>query len=187
MFLRFSGYGYFSIGNYPRIWTVGVKSIYPRHSCGMFDASTSMVDRHNANRLTALVSIFEEHFSRKAPATQTDNHIKDTVIIFGHVARHLDSTDCCIPDIVDRLFEARKALPDLSPLVKLMRPRLPSLVGSLMEDLLNTPKCATWCGASYGLAGALKGTGIAGIKHAKLYQTIPSQRNVLVGVAHLVQ
>lgn len=56
-----------------------------------------------------------------------------------------------------------------------------------MEDLLNTPKCATWCGASYGLAGALKGTGIAGIKHAKLYQTIPSQRNVLVGVAHLVQ
>lgn len=96
----------------------------PRHSCGMFDASTSMVDRHNANRLTALVSIFEEHFSRKAPATQTDNHIKDTVIIFGHVARHLDSTDCCIPDIVERLFEARKALPDLSPLVKLMRPKI---------------------------------------------------------------
>lgn len=40
-----------------------------------------------------------------------------------------------------------------------------------MEDLLNTPKYATLHGAAYGLAGVLKGIGIAGSKYPNLHQT----------------
>lgn len=151
---------------------------------GMLNAGTSIVDLHGASRLAALISIFEEHLSRKTPATETDDHIKEAVVIlFGRVARHLDSTDSRIPGIVDRLVEALKtpaeqvqiAVSDcLSPLVKLMRPRLPALVDSLMEDLLNAPKYATRRGAAYGLAGVLKGTGIAGIKEFDIISRLRS-------------
>lgn len=149
---------------------------------GMLIAGTSIIDLHGAKRLAALISIFENHLGQPSPATETDDHIKEAVIIlFGRVARHLDSTDARIPTIVDRLVEALKtpaeqvqiAVSDcLSPLVKLMRPRLAQLVDSLLEDLLNSPKYATRRGAAYGLAGVLKGTGIGGIKEFDIIQRL---------------
>ncbi|KAG6844943.1 hypothetical protein H0H87_002276 [Tephrocybe sp. NHM501043] len=141
---------------------------------GMLNAGTTIIDRHGAQRLAALISIFETHLAQPSPATETDDHIKEAVIIlFGRVARHLDPVDPRIPIIVDRLVEALRtpaeqvqiAVSDcLSPLVQLMRPRLASLVDGLMDDLLNAPKYATRRGAAYGLSGVLKGTGISGIK-----------------------
>ncbi|KAG6915850.1 hypothetical protein DXG01_009609 [Tephrocybe rancida] len=150
---------------------------------GMLNAGTTIIDRHGAQRLAALISIFETHLAQPSPATETDDHIKEAVIIlFGRVARHLDPTDSRIPTIVDRLVEALKtpaeqvqiAVSDcLSPLAQLMRPRLASLVDSLMDDLLNSPKYATRRGAAYGLAGVLKGTGINGVKE---FSIIPRLR-----------
>ncbi|GLB43526.1 putative ARM repeat-containing protein [Lyophyllum shimeji] len=141
---------------------------------GMLNAGTSIIDLHGAQRLAALISIFENHLAQPSPATETDDQIKEAVVIlFGRVARHLDPSDSRIPGIVDRLVEALKtpaeqvqiAVSDcLSPLVKLMRPRLSQLVDSLFDDLFNSAKYATRRGAAYGLAGVLKGTGIGGIK-----------------------
>ncbi|RDB20660.1 eIF-2-alpha kinase activator gcn1 [Hypsizygus marmoreus] len=141
---------------------------------GMLKAGTTIIDQHGAERLAALISLFENHLAQPSPATETDDHIKEAVIIlFGRVARHLDPTDARIPTSVDRLVDALKtpseqvqiAVSDcLSPLVRLMRPRLPHLVDGLMDDLMNAPKYAIRRGAAYGLAGVLKGTGIAGMK-----------------------
>ncbi|KAG5638049.1 hypothetical protein H0H81_002083 [Sphagnurus paluster] len=141
---------------------------------GMLNAGTSIIDLHGAEHLAVLISIFENHLGLPSPATETDDHIKEAIIIlFGRVARHLSPSDTRIPGIVDRLVDALKtpseqvqiAVSDcLSPLVKLMRPRLAELVDSLIEDLLNSPKYATRRGAAYGLAGVLKGTGISGLK-----------------------
>jgi len=141
---------------------------------GMLNAGTSVIDLHGAKHLAALISVFEEHLGQPSPATEADDHIKEAVVIlFGRVARHLDSTDPRIPGIVDRLVEALEtpaeqvqiAVSDcLSPLVKLMRLRLPQLVDNLLDSLLNSPKYAIRRGAAYGLAGVLKGTGIAGMK-----------------------
>ncbi|KAF5368138.1 hypothetical protein D9615_010210 [Tricholomella constricta] len=105
---------------------------------GMLNAGTSIIDLHGAERLAALISIFENHLAQPSPATETDDHIKEAVIIFfGRVARHLD--------LSDPVYQA-------------------SLTAFLMDDLLNSPKYATRRGAAYGLAGVLKGTGISGIK-----------------------
>ncbi|KAG5725284.1 Translational activator gcn1 [Termitomyces sp. T112] len=141
---------------------------------GMLNAGTTVIDFHGAERLAALISFFENHLAQPSPATETDDQIKEAVIIlFGRLARHLDSSDPRIPTIVNRLVEALKtpaeqvqiAVSDcLSPLVQLMRPRLASLVDDLMDDLFNSPKYATRRGAAYGLAGVLKGTGIGGMK-----------------------
>ncbi|KAG6810659.1 hypothetical protein H0H92_010871 [Tricholoma furcatifolium] len=141
---------------------------------GMLDAGTTIIDSHGAAKLAALISVFENHLAQPSPATETDDHIKEAVIIlFGRVARHLEPTDPRIPAIVDRLVDALKTPAEqvqiavsecLSPLVQLMRPRLSSLIDSLMDELLNSPKYAIRRGAAYGIAGVLSGTGISGMK-----------------------
>jgi len=141
---------------------------------GMLAAGTTVIDRHGSTRLAGLISMFEEHLGHPSPATESGDYIKEAVVIlFGRVARHLESADPRVPTIVDRLVEALKtpaeqvqiAVSDcLSPLVKVMRPRLAQLVDNLFDELFNSPKYAARRGAAYGLAGVLKGTGIAGIK-----------------------
>lgn len=150
---------------------------------GMLNAGTTVIDLHGSKSLAALIAMFENHLGQASPATETGDYIKEAVVIlFGRVARHLDSTDSRIPGIVDRLVEALKTPSEqvqiavsecLSPLVKVMRPRLPALVDSLMDDLCNSPKYATRRGSAYGLAGVLKGTGIAGMKE---FDIIPRLR-----------
>lgn len=141
---------------------------------GMLNAGTHTIDLHGPKRLAALISLFESHLAKKTPATEADDQIKEAVVIlFGRVARHLDSSDDRIPSIVDRLVEALStpaeqvqiAVSDcLSPLVRLMRPKLPSLIDLLFDQLFNAPKYAIRRGAAYGLAGVIRGTGIAGMK-----------------------
>ena len=141
---------------------------------GMLSAGTSIIDLHGARRLAALIQIFEDHLAQPGLSSETDDYIKEAVVIlFGRVARHLEASDKRIPGIVDRLVDALKTPAEqvqmavsecLSPLVKLMRPRLASLVDNLFVDLLQAPKYATRRGAAYGLAGVIQGTGIAGMK-----------------------
>ncbi len=141
---------------------------------GMLSAGTTIIDLHGASCISSLIAMFEDHLSSPSPSTEAGDYIKEAVVIlFGRVARHLDPSDPRIPTIVDRLVEALKtpaeqvqiAVSDcLSPLVRLMRPKLPSLVNNLIDDLANAPKYAARRGAAYGLAGVIKGTGIAGMK-----------------------
>ncbi|PBK90411.1 ARM repeat-containing protein [Armillaria gallica] len=141
---------------------------------GMLSAGTTIIDLHGASCISSLIAMFEDHLSSPSPSTEAGDYIKEAVVIlFGRVARHLDPSDARIPTIVDRLVEALKtpaeqvqiAVSDcLSPLVRLMRPKLPSLVNNLIDDLANAPKYAARRGAAYGLAGVIKGTGIAGMK-----------------------
>ncbi|PBK80431.1 hypothetical protein ARMGADRAFT_1092223 [Armillaria gallica] len=119
---------------------------------GMLSAGTTIIDLHGASWY------IESHRYRSSS---------------GRVAHHLDPSDTRIPTFVDRLVEALKtpveqvqiAVSDcLSPLVRLMQPKLPSLVNNLIDDLTNAPKYVARRGAADGLAGVIKGTGIAGMK-----------------------
>ncbi|KDR69874.1 hypothetical protein GALMADRAFT_913484 [Galerina marginata CBS 339.88] len=141
---------------------------------GMLSAGTSVIDLHGAARLAALIAIFEDRLGNSTSSSETDDFIKEAVVIlFGRVARHLEASDPRIPDIVDRLVDALKTPAEqvqmavsecLSPLVTLMRPRLPTLVDALFDDLFSAPKYASRRGAAYGLAGVINGTGIGGMK-----------------------
>jgi hypothetical protein len=141
---------------------------------GMLNAGTAVIDLHGSTRLAPLITMFETHLGGPSPATETGDHIKEAVVIlFGRVARHLQPTDPRIPAIVDRLVEALRtpaeqvqiAVSDcLAPLVKLMRSRIGQLVNNLLNELSTAPKYAARRGAAYGLAGVIRGTGIAGVK-----------------------
>ncbi|KAF9561868.1 ARM repeat-containing protein [Agrocybe pediades] len=141
---------------------------------GMLSAGTTVIDLHGKSRLAALIKMFENRLENSSLSSESDDFIKEAVVIlFGRVARHLDAADSRIPEIVDRLVDALKTPSEqvqiavsecLSPLVTLMRPRLPALVDSLFDQLFNAPKYASRRGAAYGLAGVIKGTGISGMK-----------------------
>ncbi|KAF7294474.1 TOG domain-containing protein [Mycena kentingensis (nom. inval.)] len=141
---------------------------------GMLSAGTTIIDLHGARHLSGLIVKFEAHLGQASPATETGDQIKEAVVIlFGRLARHLDATDPRVPSIVDRLVEALKTPSEqvqmavsecLSPLVKVMGDQVSPLVDNLMEQLFDAPKYAARRGAAYGLAGVLKGTGIAGMK-----------------------
>ncbi|KAF8627766.1 hypothetical protein AX17_006131 [Amanita inopinata Kibby_2008] len=142
---------------------------------GMLTAGTTVIDLHGPRHLPSLISIFEKHLSKPSPATETDDQIKEAVVIlFGRLARHLNSQDKRLPDIMNRLVDALKtpaeqvqiAVSDcLSPLVTLIpKHRLEKLVEDLFEELFDAPKYATRRGSAYGLAGVIKGAGISGMK-----------------------
>lgn len=141
---------------------------------GMLAAGTAIIDLHGATRLAALIKIFEDHLGQANSSSETDDFIKEAVVIlFGRVARHLESSDSRIPTVVDRLVDALKTPAEqvqiavsecISPLVTLMRPRLPKLVDHLFDELFNSPKYAARRGAAYGLAGVIDGSGIGGMK-----------------------
>jgi HEAT repeat protein len=139
----------------------------------MLNSGIAVIDLHGDKRLAALISVFESQLARPS-TTETGDHIKEAVIIlFGRVARHLDASDARVSKIVDRLVEALKTPSEqvqlavaecLSPLAPLTRSRLPSLVDQLFQDLFHGEKYAVRRGASYGLAGVIRGTGISGMK-----------------------
>ncbi|KAF5363220.1 hypothetical protein D9758_008404 [Tetrapyrgos nigripes] len=141
---------------------------------GMLTAGTAVIDDHGASCIAGLISMFEKHLAQPTPATETGDHIKEAVVIlFGRVARHLDSSDNRVPTIVDRLVEALKTPSEqvqiavsecLSALVKVMGSKVDSLVDNLMDDMFNSPKYGSRRGAAYGLAGVIKGMGISGMK-----------------------
>ncbi|KAF9234000.1 armadillo-type protein [Melanogaster broomeanus] len=140
----------------------------------MLQAGTTIVDYHGAFRLAGLLSTFENYLAGPSSANETGDQIKEAVVIlFGRAARHLEAADNRIPSIVDRLVEALKtpaeqvqmAVSDcLVPLVKLMGDRSEQLMDHLFDELFNAPKYAARRGAAYGLAGAIKGLGVGGMK-----------------------
>ena len=151
---------------------------------GFLTAGSAVIDLHGASRLAPLIKMFETHLGNATPATETGDQIKEAVVIlFGRVARHFDPTDTRIPFVVNRLIEALKtpaeqvqmAVSDcLAPLVKLMRSRVAQLVDNLLNELSTAPKYAARRGAAYGLAGVIKGTGIAGIKEFNIINRLQS-------------
>ncbi|THH11230.1 hypothetical protein EW146_g8121, partial [Bondarzewia mesenterica] len=141
---------------------------------GMLDAGTAIIDHHGSSHLAELIAMFEGHLAGSNASSETADFIQEAVVIlFGRVARHLDPSDSRLPAIVARLVEALKtpseqvqfAVSDcLAPLVKITRSSVPKLVDQLLDELFSAEKYAARRGAAYGLAGVLKGIGIAGMK-----------------------
>lgn len=149
---------------------------------GMLDAGSAVIDYHGLKHVAELISMFEGHLAGPAPPTDTADYIQEAVVIlFGRVARHLDSSDGRLPTILARLVEALKtpseqvqyAVSDcLAPLVKVTKSSVPKLVDQLFDDLSNASKYAARRGAAYGLAGTIKGLGVSSMKEFDIFNRI---------------
>ena len=138
----------------------------------MLAAASRVVDLHGPAHLQAMIELLESHLSRPS-STEGGDHIKTAlVILLGRTARHLDAEDPRIPNVVSRLISALKTPSEqvqvavsecLAPLVRFLDKSLPKLIEDLLKELVDAPKYGERRGAAYGLAGLMKGTGIAGI------------------------
>lgn len=148
----------------------------------MLTAGTTVIDLHGKAHLPGLIAMFEAQLSGNTAATEAADQIKEaTVILFGRVARHLDPSDKRMPQIVERLIEALKtpseqvqiAVSDcLAPLVKVMQSPVSDLVDRLLHELFEAPKYGARRGAAYGLAGVVKGAGIAAMKEFNILERL---------------
>ncbi|KAH8110478.1 ARM repeat-containing protein [Phellopilus nigrolimitatus] len=148
----------------------------PEVRSGMLDSASKVIDQYGMKRLPVLISMFETHLASSTPPTETADHVKEaTVILLGSTARHLNTEDPRIPGVVARLVDALKT-PSEQVQVAVSECLAPSrqLVEELLHELFNASKYGERRGAAYGLAGVVKGAGIAGIKEFDLIERLHS-------------
>lgn len=148
----------------------------------MLAAAAKIIDIHGNKNLQGLIDMFETYLTTSTPPTEAADYVKEAVVILlGRVAGHLDKTDKRIPSVVNRLTSALKTPSEqvqvavsecLAPLAKLAIPVMPTLVEDLLQELFNAPKYGERRGAAYGLAGIMKGTGIAGLQKYDIVERI---------------
>jgi hypothetical protein len=148
----------------------------------MLDAGSAVIDYHGLRHLAELIMMFENHLAGPLPMSEAADFIQEAVVIlFGRVARHLDSSDPRLPTILARLVESLKtpseqvqyAVADcLAPLVQVTRSFALQLANQLLDELFNAPKYASRRGAAYGLTGIVKGIGISAMKQFDVFQRL---------------
>ncbi|KAK9766674.1 translational activator of GCN4 [Basidiobolus ranarum] len=157
----------------------------------MLDAGLAVISAHGQEHVETLMPVFELYLGSPAPPNDTHDRIRESVVIlFGSLAGHLNASNPKIPTAVERLIETLRTPSEpvqiavsqcLPPLIKAMKNNAPKLIDQLLNDLLNAEKYAERRGAAYGLAGAVKGCGIASIKTCdimtKLKNAIAEKKN----------
>jgi hypothetical protein len=148
----------------------------------MLDAGSAVIDALGAERLAELIHMFESYLAHPTPSTESNDGVTEAVVIlFGRLARHLDSKDPRVGQVVERLISAlatpselvQVAVTDcLPPLVRSLGPNVRPLVDRLFSNLLAGPKYALRRGSAYGLAGVVKGRGISAIAEFRIMQRL---------------
>lgn len=120
------------------------------------------------------MELFQGYLGQKQPASEVSDRITESVIVlFGRLARHLESSDGRVAEVIDRLLLALKTPSEvvqiavsecLPPLVRADKAKASSVIDQLVRETLNATKYAERRGAAYGLAGAVKGRGLTALK-----------------------
>jgi HEAT repeat protein len=134
------------------------------------DAGLKIIENNGKANVEILITIFESCLEEKDEKSKIQDMVKESVIIlYGSLARHLDSTDKRIDSIVNRLLESLDTPSEdvqyavsecISPLVPFIQNKLSGYIDNLFEKLFSTKSLAIRRGAAYGIAGLAKGVGI---------------------------
>lgn len=148
----------------------------------MLEAGSLIIQIHGKNQVAGLISIFEGYLGQKSLGSESEDHIRQAVVILlGSLARHLQKSDSRIKEVVYRLVEALKTPSEvvqesvadcLSPLASLIEDDIGGLIDQLYGELTSSPKYAARRGAAYGIAGLIRGTGIAGIQRYSIIRRL---------------
>ncbi|KAL2911529.1 translational activator of GCN4 [Polyrhizophydium stewartii] len=148
----------------------------------MLDAGLSAISESGKQHVRDLLDRFDGYLSQPAKASETHDRIREgVVILLGTVAQHLDATDPRIPEVVDKLIATLETPSELvqvavseclPALIKVSKERAPRLIATLMDRLYTAPKYGSRRGAAYGLAGIVKGYGIAALKECNVMTSL---------------
>eukprot|EP00698_Gefionella_okellyi_P016583 TRINITY_DN4753_c0_g1_i1.p1 TRINITY_DN4753_c0_g1~~TRINITY_DN4753_c0_g1_i1.p1 ORF type:complete len:2587 (+),score=586.43 TRINITY_DN4753_c0_g1_i1:38-7798(+) len=138
----------------------------------MIQASIDIINTHPVASVQLLMSKFEGQIS------SPEQRIREAVVVFlGAVARHLPANSPKVTSIMDSLIDAlqtqsvlvQNAVANcLPPLMPAVSDRSAQLIDTLFERLTTDKKQPNRRGAAAGLAGVVKGLGLAAIKQHDL-------------------
>ncbi|KAK5117180.1 hypothetical protein LTR85_008948 [Meristemomyces frigidus] len=148
----------------------------------MVDAATAIVTSRGQDQVEALMKLCESTLGSSANTSQSQDLVNEAVVIlYGALARHLPYGDPRVPKVVDRLlstlstpsesvqFAVAQCLP---PLVRASSDQASKYLQRMVDETLHSKKYAARRGAAYGLAGIVKGRGIAALKEGRLMFTL---------------
>ncbi|RKP06393.1 armadillo-type protein, partial [Thamnocephalis sphaerospora] len=158
----------------------------------MLDAGWAAVKAHGKEHLAHLMPVFEKYLKSPAKPDETHDRIRESaVVLYGGTAQFLDPEDPRIAAVVDRLIDTLKTPSEpvqiavaqcLPPLIKCIKGKAPELVDRLMDRMLHSRKFAERRGSAFGLAGVVKGYGLALLKErgimAALKESAEDKRHV---------
>lgn len=150
----------------------------------MVEASTTIIAIHAKDKVEELMKTFEQTLEAPDKGSEFTDRVNEAVIImYGALARHLETGDPRVPKVVQRLLDTlstpseavQYAVADcLPPLVRASSDNTPEYVKLVMDRLLNSKKYAARRGAAYGLAGLVHGKGISALREYRIMLNLKS-------------
>lgn len=148
----------------------------------MVEAATAIIALHGKNKVEDLMKTFEQTLEAPDKGSEFTDRVNEAVIImYGALARHLQSGDPRVPKVVNRLLETLSTPSEavqyavaecLPPLVRASKENISDYVEKIFEKLLNSKKYAARRGAAYGLAGIIHGKGLSGLREYRIMSTL---------------
>ncbi|KAF4549025.1 eIF-2-alpha kinase activator GCN1-like protein [Elsinoe fawcettii] len=148
----------------------------------MLDAATAVVSECGNLKVEDLMSLFEKSLDGPDSGSQSKDLVNEAVVIlYGALARHLKSGDQRVPKVVQRLLQTLSTPSEsvqyavaqcLPPLVQASSQEAGQYVSKMMEDLTGGKKYAVRRGAAYGLAGIVKGRGVAALREFRVMSNL---------------
>ncbi|KAG9228586.1 putative translational activator GCN1 [Amylocarpus encephaloides] len=148
----------------------------------MVEAATTIIALHGKNKVEDLMKTFEQALEAPDKGSEFADRVNEAVIImYGALARHLNSGDPRVPKVIHRLLETLSTPSEavqyavaecLPPLVQASRENTRDFIQQVMDKLLNSKKYAARRGAAYGLAGIVHGKGIFALREYRIMTTL---------------
>lgn len=148
----------------------------------MVNAGTETVANRGEEQLEPFMSLFEKVLQGPDQATQEADWVNEAVIVlYGSVARHLPDGDNRTQNVISKLLDTLSTPSEsvqyavancLPPLVRPQNLDAGIYVSSLLQQLLQSKKYAERRGAAYGLAGIVKGKGVAILRQLRIMSAL---------------
>lgn len=147
----------------------------------MLDATTTIIASRGSSKVEELMQLFEYTLEAPNGGSEFDKVNEAVVILYGALGRHLKTGDKRVPTVVQRLlttlstpsesvqFAVAECLP---PLVQASLPQTGDYIQQMLDELLKGKKYASRRGAAYGLAGIVRGKGIAALREYRIMSTL---------------
>lgn len=153
-------------------------------SRAMLDAGLSALKLNGKNHIKKLLDIMNGYLSKPSSGNSEDqDRIRESVVIsLGTLSQHLDSDDPSIPVVISKLIDTLKTPSEavqeavancLPGLIKsINKNESAELVQKLLDGILNGKNYGERRGNAYGLAGVVKGRGMATLKECDIMQKL---------------
>lgn len=148
----------------------------------MLEAANAAIAIHGKQILDRLMQTFERTLEAPDKGSELGDRVNEAVIImYGTLARHLNSGDAKIAVVIDRLLATLSTPSEtvqyavaecLPPLVRTCGDTSSKYFNQMLETLLSSKKYAEQRGAAYGLAGLVAGRGITSLKEYRIMNTL---------------